>query len=240
MKPLFMLPFDHRSGFLRELFEKAYPPSPTVAKRVVSLKRIIYDGFLQAAPEVERVGTPAILVDEEFGLDIFEDAKKRGIATALSAEKSGVTSFAFQHGRGFGRALLRREPTYAKALVHYTVGDDELNAEKAEKLAELSDFCEEHGLGFLIEPLLHGKGTPLSRAQMMVREFLNAGIKPTVWKVEGLPKVSDWKKLGKIVKAPIIVLGRGQAKADVETWIKTAAASGAVDGFAIGRTIFMG
>ncbi len=240
MKPLFMLPFDHRSGFLRELFEKAYPPSPSVAKRVITLKTIIYDGFLLAFPDVARVGTPAILVDEEFGLAIFEDAKQRGIVTALSTEKSGVTSFAFEHGRGFGRALIKRDPTYAKALVNYTINDHELNADKAQKLSELSDFCEEHGLEFLLEPLLHGKGTPLSRAQTMVREFMRAGIKPSVWKLEGLPKANDWKKLSKQVKAPMIMLGRGQSRAAVEDWIKTAAASGIVDGFAIGRTIFMG
>lgn len=239
MKPLFMLPFDHRSGFLRELFEKAYPPSPTVAKRVVALKRIIYDGFLLAFPAVSKVGTPAILVDEEFGLAIFNDAKERGIVTALSTEKSGASSFTFIHGKGFGRALLRREPDYAKALVNYTVGDHDLNAEKAAKLAELSAFCEENSLGFLIEPLLHGKGSPLSRAQTMARDFLRAGIRPSIWKLEGLPRASDWKKLHKTIKAPIIVLGRGQGKAEVEQWIKAAATSGVVDGFAIGRTIFM-
>lgn len=235
-----MLPFDHRSGFLRELFEKAYPPSPAIAKRVITLKKIIYDGFLKAVPEVSRFGTPAILVDEEFGLAIFEDAKKRGIVTALSTEKSGVTSLVFEHGKGFARALARREPTYAKALVHYTIGDHELNAEKAKKLAELADACKDQGIGYLLEPLLHGKGTPLARAQTMTSEFLRAGVRPDVWKLEGLPKADDWKKLAKSVKAPMIILGRGQSKVEVETWVKAAASSGVVDGFAIGRTIFMG
>lgn len=235
-----MLPFDHRSGFLSELFEKAYPPSPALAKRVKALKRVIYDGFLRAMPDVAKYGVPAILVDEEFGLEVFLDAKKAGIVTALSTEKSGVTSFAFVHGQGFGRALLRREPTYAKALVHYTVDDDGLNQQKIQKLVELSDFCEDAGMGMLIEPLLHGKGTPLSRAQTMVKEYLRAGIKPNVWKLEGMPRASDWKKLAKIVKAPMIILGRGQSKADVKAWVRAAAESGAVDGFAIGRTIFMG
>ncbi|KKW30304.1 MAG: 5-dehydro-2-deoxygluconokinase [Candidatus Uhrbacteria bacterium GW2011_GWD2_52_7] len=74
----------------------------------------------------------------------------------------------------------------------------------------------------------------------MVRDYLRMGIKPDVWKLEGLTKASEWKKLAKIVKAPMIVLGRGQSKAEVERWVVEAAKSGVVDGFAIGRTIFMG
>ena len=64
MKPFFFLPFDHRSGFVRDVFGKPYPPTPAVGKRVQALKRIIYDGFLLAFPAVAKVGTPAILVDE--------------------------------------------------------------------------------------------------------------------------------------------------------------------------------
>lgn len=239
MKPLFILPFDHRSGFLRELFGLAYPPTPAVAKKVIALKNVIFDGFLLAQEDVEHIGEAGILVDEEFGSNIITKAQALDISVSVSTEKSGVSSFAFVHGKGFGRRLAAIQPTYAKALVNYTIDDDELNEEKLHKLRKLSDFCQEEHIPLMLEPLLHGSGTPLSRARTMMQDFHGAGIFPALWKIEGLPSASDWRKLEPYAKAPMIVLGRGQSKADVEDWLQTAARSGVVDGFAVGRTIFM-
>ena len=114
-----------------------------------------------------------------------------------------------------------------------------MNAQNVKRLAELSDVCAEEGIGLVLEPLLDGKGSPRRRALAMVRDFTRAGIRPTIWKLEGLPRKGDWKALAKVAKAPMIVLGRGESKTHVENWVKTAATSGVVDGFAIGRTIFL-
>lgn len=238
MKPLFILPFDHRSGLTHELFQMAYPPSPAIAKKIVTLKSIIFDGFLKAYKDVQDEGDCGILVDEEFGAAILVKAKKLGITHIVSTEKSGGATFQFIHGRGFGRALVKRDPTFAKALVNYNIGDKELNEEKMEKLQELSHFCIEENIPFMLEPLIHGKASPLKRATIAIRDMQKHGIRPTIWKLEMLPSAKDWKKLAPIAQAPMILLGHGASMKEVDSWVVTAAKSGAVDGFAIGRTIF--
>lgn len=238
MKPLFILPFDHRSGLTHELFQVAYPPSVAIAKKIVTLKAIIFDGFLQAYKSVKEEGDCGILVDEEFGTTILSKAKKLGITHIVSTEKSGGATFQFIHGRGFGRALVKRDPTFAKALVNYNLGDTDLNEEKMEKLQELSHFCIEEGIPLMLEPLIHGKASPLKRAMIALRDMQKHGIHPAIWKLEMLPTLKDWKKLAPIAKAPMILLGHGASMKEVDDWVVTAAKSGVVDGFAIGRTIF--
>jgi len=238
MKPLFILPFDHRSGLTHELFQVAYPPNAAIAKKIVALKGIIFDGFLQAYKTVKDEGDCGILVDEEFGEAILVKAKKLGITHIVSTETSGGSTFGFVHGKGFGRALIKRDATFAKALVNYTVGDKEHNNEKMEKIAELSRFCTEEGIPLMLEPLIHGTPSPVSRAVTAMQDMYRHGIHPAIWKLEMLPTMKDWKKLAPVAKAPMILLGRGAGIKEVDEWVMTAAKSGVVDGFAIGRTIF--
>jgi len=90
----------------------------------------------------------------------------------------------------------------------------------------------------MFELLVAGKGSQLELMERSMKQVIKAGIKPTLWKIEGLPKASDWKTIDALTKADIIVLGRGESKKAVEKWITEAAKSDIVDGFAIGRTIF--
>lgn len=238
MKPLFILPFDHRSGLTHELFHVPYPPKPSIQKQIIALKKVIFDGFLKALPKVAAHGDCGILVDEEFGSDILDRAKKMGLIHAVSTETSGGSTFDFVHKKGFGRALLKQDPTYAKALVNYTIGDTELNEEKMAKLHTLSEFCDEEGIPLMLEPLVHGKGSFLSGTTRMMRDMHAHGVFPSLWKLEMQKTMKDWKKVAAIAKAPLILLGHGESTKIVDSWVVTAAKSGVVSGFAIGRTIF--
>jgi myo-inositol catabolism protein IolC len=238
MKPLFILPFDHRSGLTRELFSIAYPPNATTGKKIAALKRIIFEGFLAAYPTAKKYGDCGILVDEEFGTPILNETKRKGIIFAVSTETSGGSTFDFVHKRGFGRALIERDPTYAKALVNYNLGDDEHNHEKMKKLQQLSEFCDAEGIPLMLEPLVHGKKSPLSMATTMIRDMNSHGVFPALWKLEMQRSAKDWKKLAAVAKVPMILLGHGESMKVVDEWVIDAAKSGAVDGFAIGRTIF--
>ncbi len=238
MKPLFILPFDHRSGLTHELFAVPYPPSPAIAKKIVALKNLIFEGFLLAHQKGSALGELGILIDEEFGSAVIKKAKALGVFCAISTEKSGGSTFSFVHGRGFGRALVEQAPTYAKALVQYTIGDDDLNEEKMTKLKALSVFCQDEGIPLMLEPLLTGKKSALTMATTMIRDMHAHGVYPALWKLEPMPSARAWQKLDAVARAPMILLGRGAALPEVERWIITAAKSGVVDGFAIGRTIF--
>lgn len=231
---MFILPFDHRAGLERELF--GYDPAHLGERDRANIrvaKEIIFQAFRKAKPQLK--GQGMILVDEEFGSAILDRAQKEKIPYIVTTEKSGVSDFEFIHGASFSKLLAKRKPAFAKALVHYSTLS---NAGKA-RLKELSDWCAAHKIPLLLEPLL-GKEQPSPKLMIaMMNELHVAGIHPSLWKVEGLKQSGDWKKVRNAACAPIVVLGRASSKKMVNDWLKAAAESGQVDGFAIGRTIFM-
>lgn len=239
MKPLYILPFDHRSSFAKALLGFTYPVSnKTEARRMVSLKCMIFEAAKRARQELGLDEEVGILVEEEFGGDILREAKKLRMTRAVTVEKSGRPLFEFEYGATFGKHLKQYDPTFAKVLIHYDHADKKTNAVQNARLKKISDFCRQHKMGFMLEVLLEGKGPRFEQMKRMIRALETNGIKPDVWKLEGLEKTSQWKAIKKLTKADLIILGRGKSKHDVETWVRTAAASGVVRGFAIGRTVF--
>ncbi len=238
MERLFILPFDHRSTFVKELLGASYPPNAKIAKQVTALKGIVFEGFLKARKLAKNPNELAILIDEEFGGGIITTAQKTGLHFALSVEKSGQPIFTFEYGEQFGDHLLKIKPTFAKALVRYDVRKVADNKIQNKRLKTLSSFCRKNKLGLMVEILTDGKVGKAKQIETTMKEMIAAGIRPTIWKVEGLDTVADWKKIRKLTTAMIIVLGRGESKKFVQNWMAVASKSGQVNGFAIGRTIF--
>lgn len=240
MNPLFILPFDHRGSFAKKLLGFEYPPNEEQAKVVIEMKKIVYDAFKQVRNSRDDIkDSLAILIDLEFGQEIIEDAKQKGIPFALTTEKSGEELFKFEYGNAFGEKLLEHMPKYAKALVRYNPDEKERNVSQLSRLKELSDFCKEHQIGFMLEPLMKGEAPLAELMQRSIKQILAHDIAPTLWKVEGLKDGEGWFDIAKYTKgADIIVLGRGESKEAVEDWLHEAASTNVVRGFAIGRTIF--
>jgi myo-inositol catabolism protein IolC len=77
-----------------------------------------------------------------------------------------------------------------------------------------------------------------------MQEIQDAGVEPSVWKVEGVEKPDDAKAIVNQAqkggrKVGIITLGRGESKEQVEKWLAVGAKIPGIIGFAVGRTIFM-
>lgn len=238
-RPFFILPFDHRGTFAKKLMGGDYPPSPEVSEQIKKMKNVIFDAFLEAKsqePLLEKHG--AILVDLEFGAEIIEKAQKMSIPFAVSTEKSGQELFTFEYGDNFGQKLTEVLPTYAKALVRYDHRKKDDNVVQRKRLRMLSDYCELNQMGLMIEPLMKAEDPLVDQIVTCMKEMLSDGIKPTLWKIEGLDNLEDWNKVKAVTDIDVIVLGRGENREAVERWIETGAKSDFVDGFAIGRTIF--
>ncbi len=231
---LFILPFDHRAGLERDLFGYDFPNiNARERANMVVAKEIIFQAFRKAQSKLH--GQGMILVDEEFGASILDRAAKEKIPYIVTTEKSGTTDFELIHGSSFAAHLQKRKPAFAKALIHYPT----ITSAGKARLKKLSDWCVAHKVPLLLEPLL-GKTQPSAKLMIaMMHKLHAAGIRPALWKVEGLKTVADWKKVRAVSDAPMVVLGRASSRKDVSAWLKTAAESGCVDGFAIGRTIFM-
>src|SRR5262249_37717725 len=109
-KPLYVLPFDHRATFSKNMFGWQEPLSPEQTAQIAAVKQVSYDAFkaaLGGGVQKERAG---ILVDEEFGAAILRDARQQGFTTASPAEKSGQDEFDFEYGPEFARHIEQFAP----------------------------------------------------------------------------------------------------------------------------------
>ncbi len=258
-KPLYILPFDHRSFFAKNLFKKTGELNDDERAVILDFKQIIYQGFLRGI----ELGIPedgaAILVDEEFGADIHADAEKRGLINILTVEKSGLEIFDFQYGDDFAKHIEAIKPVFAKALVRYRPdGAAAANQLQLERLKILSDWCHANARGFLVEPLVLptedekksiGQETfdrdirPALTGEM-IRQFQAAGVEPDVWKIEGMDSADNYRDVVEQARmdgrgeVSIVVLGRAEDGAKVDAWLQAAIGVEGVVGFAVGRTIF--
>ncbi len=260
-KPLYVLPFDHRSSFEKGLFGLGGPPDAQATGKIAGAKQVIYQAFRLALERGADRTRAAILVDEQFGAAILRDAASRGLLTAMPVEKSGQAEFEFEFGEEFAAHIEQFRPTFVKALVRYNPeGDAELNRRQAARLRRLSQWLHRHSYRFMFEllvPPTHEQVDRLEGDQQLfdrglrpslmiggIKELQNAGVEPDVWKVEGLDfredcvKVAEAARWGGRDAVGCIVLGRGSNARKVLQWLRNAAGVPGFIGFAVGRTSF--
>ena len=260
-KKLFILPFDHRSSFMK-LFGFTNPQLTPEEKEIISFaKKIIYKAFEEAVS----LGVPkeqaAILVDEEYGDKIIQDAINQKYNVILTTEKSGQKEFTFEYGDEFERHIEKYKPSFVKALIHYNPNDDPLSKmRQQQKLEILSNYCHQNSYKFLLELLV----TPTEQqfksvngnielydtqirpdlTVKAIQELQNSNIEPDIWKIEGMESQDSYKivvlqvQKGERRNVGIVISGRGEVQDKVKEWIKAGRKIKGVIGFAVGKTIF--
>lgn len=260
-KPLYLLPFDHRSSFERGLFGAEPPVSATVHDGITRAKWIIFDANQLAIGQGEARSQCAILVDEEFGAPIARCANELEVPLAMPVERSGQAEFEFQYGDQFAEHIEAFDPTFIKVLVRCNPeGNVELNSRQTDRLARLSAWLHEHNRTFLFELLVPATPKQLElykgheqdydtelRPRLAVDAVASmqaGGVEPHIWKVEGFDQASQAEALvaqarsGGRSEVWCIVLGRGADWDHVARWIKVAATVDGFEGFAVGRTLW--
>ncbi len=261
-RPLYILPFDHRSSFERGLFGFSPPLSQAQTATVGASKRVVYDGF-RAAVLTRHVPRAAagILVDEEFGAAILRDAERHEFITCAPVEKSGEKEFQFEYGEAWRDHIAAFNPSFVKVLVRYNpAGDSALNSRQATRLQSLSEYVHRTASRFMFELLvpmtdeqsdrfegdqrLYDRELRPSLMSAAIRELQEAGVEPDIWKIEGLTTREECASLVAMVrrggrdKVGSIVLGRGADEAGILAWLRAAAPVTGYIGFAVGRTSF--
>src|ERR687884_354487 len=152
---LFILAFDHRGSFQKKMFGIEGDPSEEQTQTISDAKYLIFEGMLAAADKGLDEEASGVLVDEQFGGDIPQQAKEKDFKLAMPVEKSGQNEFDFEYGDDFGAHIENFDPAFSKVLVRYNPdGDAEINKRQLERLKRLADWLHEHDRIFLFELLV--------------------------------------------------------------------------------------
>jgi myo-inositol catabolism protein IolC len=260
---LFILAFDHRGSFQKKFFGIDGDPDPEQTAMIADAKHLIFEGMQQAVGAGAEASVTGVLVDEQFGSTVPEEAREQGLKLAMPVERSGQNMFDFQYGDAFGEHIERFNPDFTKVLVRYNPdGDAQGNDEQLVKLKRLADWLHARERKFLFELLVPAEPAQLQtvggdterydselRPELMRRtiaEIQDAGIEVDVWKIEGVDERTDCEMLVAQARSGgrdgvvCVVLGRGADDAKVDHWLSQAAPVDGFVGFAIGRSIWWG
>jgi myo-inositol catabolism protein IolC len=258
---LYILAFDHRGSFQKKFFGIDGDPDPEQTAMIADAKHLVFEGMVQAVAAGADPAVTGVLVDEQFGSTVPEEAHELGLKLAMPAERSGQSMFDFQYGEDFGAHIERFDPDFTKVLVRYNPdGDAVANSEQLGKLRRLSDWLHERERRFLFELLVPAEPAQLEavggdgerydselRPELMRRTIAaiqDAGIEVDIWKIEGVDERSDCELLVAQARSGgrdgvvCVVLGRGADDAKVDHWLAQAAPVDGFVGFAIGRSIW--
>jgi myo-inositol catabolism protein IolC len=260
-RDLYLLAFDHRGSFQKQMFGIGGNPTPEEKARISDAKALIFEGFQEAHRQGNLPAGAGILVDEEFGTPVARKAKELGVVLAMPAEASGRHEFDFEYGADFGTHIEAFDPTFCKVLVRYNPDDDAtLNARQTAKLRQLSDWLHARNRKFLFELLVPGTPAQLAsvgkdqdrydkeiRPGLVVRTIAalqNASVEADIWKIEGLDERADCQRVSEQARkggrehVACVVLGRGANATKVAQWLRAGAGVPGYRGFAIGRTLW--
>ena len=260
---LFILAFDHRGSFQKKMFGIQGDPTPEETDTIADAKRLIFEGMLEAVGRGAEASATGVLVDEQFGSNIPEQAREHGLKLSMPVEKSGQNEFDFQYGEDFGAHIEKFDPDFAKVLVRYNSDDPdtEMNERQLGRLKQLADWLHSHDRKFLFELLVPATDEQLAsvdgdtdrydaelRPELMrraIEDAQNAGIEVDVWKIEGIDEREDAAMLAEQARSGqgregvrSVLLGRGASTEKVEHWLQVAAPVEGFVGFAIGRSIW--
>jgi myo-inositol catabolism protein IolC len=258
---LYILAFDHRGSFQKKFFGIDGDPDPEQTAMIADAKHLIFEGLEQAVGKGADASVTGVLVDEQFGSTVPQEAREHGLKLAMPAERSGQNMFDFQYGDDFGAHIERFDPDFTKVLVRYNPdGNATDNREQLGKLKRLSDWLHANERKFLFELLVPAEDAQLEsvggdsdrydselRPELMRRTIAaiqDAQIEVDIWKIEGVDERSDCEMLVAQARSGgrdgvvCVVLGRGANDDKVDQWLQAAAPVEGFVGFAIGRSIW--
>jgi len=260
----FFLAFDHRQEFARSLDGLGIPNGEaSLTKAVIESKQLIAEACQKIRNGSEDLSANfGVLVDEQYGAKAAQMLKESGVSITMPVEVADTNVFDFCYGKEFGDHIRAFDPEFVKALVRFNIdGDSEVNAVQLKRLKVLQDWIERNDCKLMLELVV--PPTPAQQTECKSKQidfirnmrpglalrgmetFLEYGIQPHIWKIEGVDDHTDAHRLGTLAENPggrrsakCIVLSSGQSDQRVKHWLSVAAATNGYRGFAIGRSIW--
>jgi myo-inositol catabolism protein IolC len=249
---------DHRDSFAKLFGVTGGDPSPEQEAAMRTAKQLIYRGARDARSQLTD-GQAGVLVDEELGAAVLREARADGLVVAMPVEKSGQKLFTLQYGADTAAHIAEFTPDYVKVLVRMNPADRaEDTAAQLAGLSALSQLLSDRHTAFLYELLVPPTDEQLQRARSqeaydrdvrpeLVAEVIainqQAGVEPTLWKIEGLETTAAARDVVSAAKAggrttDCVVLGRDAPRDVLDHWLAVAAPIPGFVGFAVGRSIW--
>jgi myo-inositol catabolism protein IolC len=259
---LYILAFDHRGSFQKKMFGIEGDPTEEETARITDAKRLIFEGMEIAVERGIDARSSGVLVDEQFGGDVPQQARKHGLSLTMPVEKSGQDEFDFQYGDDFPAHIEKFDPFASKVLVRYNPeGDADMNTRQLERLKRLADWLHDNDRLFLFELLVPAEKHQLEavggdsdrydaelRPELMrraIEDIQSHGVEVDIWKIEGVDSREDAEMLSEQTRkgegrenVKSVLLGRGASDEKVDHWLRQAAPVEGFIGFAIGRSIW--
>src|SRR5439155_1495646 len=85
---LYILAFDHRGSFQKKFFGIEGEPDAEQTGEIADAKHLIFEGIVRAVSAGADPATAGVLVDEQFGSTVPEEAREHGLRLAMPAERS--------------------------------------------------------------------------------------------------------------------------------------------------------
>lgn len=241
--PLLMaLACDHRVQF-EEMADAAGAPR----ERIGDFKTLAVRAAARVAGGREGYG---VLVDERHGRNALFEAARQGLPfIGRPVEEPGSRPLAFEFGPDIGSRLVEWPATHTiKCLAFYHPDDPaEMKALQQERLVQLFQAARGVGRELLIEIIAGRHGTLREDTVARALEELYAlGIKPDWWKLEPQTSKAAWARSEEVIARHdpwcrgIVLLGLEAPMEALEAAFASTAATDAVKGFAVGRSIFAG
>ncbi|QIQ01242.1 2-deoxy-5-keto-D-gluconate 6-phosphate aldolase domain-containing protein [Streptomyces liangshanensis] len=252
---------DHRASLESDLYGLTAPPTPAQAAKIAGDKLLVYEGVVDALPQLPGSTRAGLLIDEHYGATAAELASLTGrIDLAMPVEESGQEWFHFEYGEDWRRHAEYFPAAFSKILVRDNprFGDSDRNAQAA-KLSQVISWSREVGRPVILELLVPATPADLATvdgsadrydrevrgaATVRVMEYLqDRGVEPAIWKVEGLESRADAEAVARTARrggraGRCVVLGRHAPREKLDRWLAIAAPVEGFVGFAIGRSIW--
>lgn len=227
-----MLALDHRGSF-KQYVNNVNPDSVHTDDLILIKKAII---------DATRENFSGVLLDPDWGYHAYSNPDKPFL---LSLEKSGYTDVLGERNTVLqysAEQLVDWGASGAKLLVYFNPAAKEAMQHQLAITKQALEDCQKNNLPLFLEIVTYGNETlGKSRAEWVLeslRQFIDAGIKPEVWKLEYPGDATACAEITKLVgDTPWILLTRGEDYTVFKEQLKTALANGAV-GFLAGRAVW--
>jgi len=236
---LTVLAVDHRSQFEDLSRDTGTDPSLIPAFKSLAVKAV--DRLAEAG---SRFG---VLLDGRYGMRALETAADRPYWIGRPIEVPGSRPLAFESSEDVATELATWPYNHVvKCLVFYHPDDDaDLRERQERQLLRLQDACRKTRHELLVEVIASRHGTvDASTAAQVMQRLYDLGMQPDWWKLEPMNDAAAWTSVEQVIAdndprcRGVLLLGLSAPIDELVDSFRVAAASPAVKGFAVGRTIF--